>query len=390
MKKIVSTVLALCLMLGCLPLSAAAAGSFRDVPVGQYYTGAVDWAVENGITSGTSATTFSPNSKCTRGQIVTFLWRAAGTPASSYPMQFADVPAKEYYADAVKWAVEAEVTSGTGKTTFSPDLGCTRAQAVTFLYRAAGEPAFSKANTFTDVPAGTYYSNAVSWAVENGITTGTSTTTFSPNSVCTRAQIVTFLYRFLGGESEPVGPELTREERIQKVCDFIEKTGTLSEDRDYKYTDFCYVDDVYAFLNHYPSEKVLGFDYVIDDTNDSGLIAYAFMDYDLQTQTVASIYCSIETAGGQSAFLTLQAAPGSITVDRADYSFAITGENDTGIAEADLVELSNAMVNIAFQNWEYMMEKLGTSLQDLGLSNYINFGAKEGPFSGDEFLKITG
>lgn len=173
--------------------------AFSDVPEGAYYTDAVAWAVEKGVTSGTSSTTFSPNADCTRAQIVTFLWRAAGSPApKSKESSFADVAADAYYSDAVRWAVENGITSGTSATTFSPNATCTRAQTVTFLWRSQKSPADGAANSFTDVADGTYYTDAVKWAVKNGITSGTSATTFSPNADCSRAQIVTFLYRCLG------------------------------------------------------------------------------------------------------------------------------------------------------------------------------------------------
>ena len=170
--------------------------AFSDVPEGAYYTDAVAWAVEKGVTSGTSSTTFSPNADCTRAQIVTFLWRAAGSPApKSKESSFADVAADAYYSDAVRWAVENGITSGTSATTFSPNATCTRAQTVTFLWRSQKSPADGAANAFTDVAEGTYYTDAVKWAVKNGITSGTSATTFSPNADCSRAQIVTFLHR---------------------------------------------------------------------------------------------------------------------------------------------------------------------------------------------------
>lgn len=173
--------------------------TFSDVPEGAYYTDAVAWAVEKGVTSGTSGTTFSPNADCTRAQIVTFLWRAAGSPApKSNESAFTDVAAGSYYETAVQWAVENGITSGTSATTFSPNATCTRAQTVTFLWRSQKSPADGAANSFTDVADGTYYTDAVKWAVKNGITSGTSSTTFSPNADCSRAQIVTFLYRCLG------------------------------------------------------------------------------------------------------------------------------------------------------------------------------------------------
>lgn len=172
---------------------------FVDVLAGAYYYDAVLWAAENGITGGVDDTHFAPNAPCTRAQIVTFLWRAAGNPEpKSSTMPFMDVSADSYYAKAVAWAVENGITSGTSDTTFSPDSPCTRAQSVTFLYRASGSPAVSGNSTFGDVDARAYYADAVSWAVDEGITAGTGGNQFSPDAICTRAQIVTFLYRCLG------------------------------------------------------------------------------------------------------------------------------------------------------------------------------------------------
>ena len=170
---------------------------FADVPVDSYYAEAVKWAVAEGITTGTGTDTFSPDMVCTRGQVVTFLWRAAGSPVGNYEnVRFADVPADAYYAQAVRWAVSNGITSGTGADTFSPDIVCTRAQIATFLYRAKGmNSTHAKDNPFGDVAEGSYYYDAVLWAVENNITAGTSATTFGPDMVCTRAQIVTFLFR---------------------------------------------------------------------------------------------------------------------------------------------------------------------------------------------------
>lgn len=169
---------------------------FTDVPSGAYYEDAVIWAVKNGITGGTSATTFAPNGFCTRAQAVTFLWRAAGSPApKSTAMAFTDVPAGSYYYDAVLWAVENGVTKGTSDTTFSPNANCSRGQIVTFLWRSQMSPDAAAANPFTDVAADAYYTSAVLWAAERNITGGTSATTFSPSANCTRAQIVTFIYR---------------------------------------------------------------------------------------------------------------------------------------------------------------------------------------------------
>ena len=168
---------------------------FTDVSDGSYYYDAVNWAVSNGITDGTSATTFSPDNICTRAQMVTFLWRAAGSPTPhSGSNPFVDVPADAYYYTAVLWAVEQGITTGTSVTTFSPDDTVTRSQTVTFLWRYSGSPE-AGGSSFADVEADAYYATAVAWAAGEGITSGTSATTFSPYDPCTRAQIVTFLYR---------------------------------------------------------------------------------------------------------------------------------------------------------------------------------------------------
>lgn len=170
--------------------------TFADVSASAYYYDAVYWAVANGITSGTSAITFSPETSCNRAQMVTFLWRAAGSPAPERTnTQFTDVASSTYYYDAVLWAIEQGITSGTSATTFSPDTTCTRAQAVSFLYRFAGSPEVNNGNVFTDIDMNAYYASAVQWAVSDGVTVGTSSATFSPDVDCTRAQIMTFLYR---------------------------------------------------------------------------------------------------------------------------------------------------------------------------------------------------
>ena len=171
-------------------------GVFVDVATGSYYEDAVDWAVENGITKGTDDTHFSPDGICTRVQAVTFLWRAAGSPKpETRTMPFTDVPVGSYYYDAVLWAVENGITMGTSDTTFSPNATCSRAQIVAFLWRSEKSPAAGTANPFADVKSDAYYADAVLWAVKENITKGTTSTTFSPNADCTRAQIVTFLWR---------------------------------------------------------------------------------------------------------------------------------------------------------------------------------------------------
>ena len=171
-------------------------GVFVDVPEGSYYEEAVDWAVENGITTGTGNNYFTPDGICTRAQAVTFLWRVAGSPTpKTEAMVFEDVLDGSYYYEAVLWAVENGITVGTSATTFSPELTCSRAHIVTFLWRAANSPSVKMDNPFTDVAADAYYIDAVLWAVKHKITVGTTLSTFSPDEGCTRAQIVTFLYR---------------------------------------------------------------------------------------------------------------------------------------------------------------------------------------------------
>ena len=168
---------------------------FTDVHAEDYYYDAVLWAAQEGVTGGTSDTLFAPNAGCTRAQAVTFLWRAAGSPEPKTLSSFADVPADAYYAKAVAWAVENGVAKGVSETAFAPDTSCTRAQIVTFLWRAQQSPASGGENPFADVPAAAYYYNAVLWAVENDVAKGVSETAFAPDDNCTRAQIVTLIYR---------------------------------------------------------------------------------------------------------------------------------------------------------------------------------------------------
>ena len=172
--------------------------SFTDVLADAYYYDAVLWAMNKGITSGTTAAKFNPDGICTRAQTVTFLWRAMGSPEpATTSCPFTDVATGAYYYKAVLWATEKGITVGTSATTFSPDNTVTRSQTVTLLWRTAGKPALTAASQFVDVKGDAFYASAVSWAVSKGITTGTGNVTFSPDNGCTRAQIVTFLYRYL-------------------------------------------------------------------------------------------------------------------------------------------------------------------------------------------------
>ncbi len=199
-KRFLSGLLAFVMILCMLPTVTLAEESsaiaFEDVDKDAYYFKAMKWAVENGITNGTSATTFSPKADCSRGQIATFLWRAYGTPEpKSLNNPFTDVKKGDFYYDAVLWAVENGITNGTSTTTFSPDESCTRAQIITFLWRAMGSQKPSGPSGFEDVLPDDYFYDAVAWDVEKGITNGMSVTRFGPDDICTRAQIVVFLYR---------------------------------------------------------------------------------------------------------------------------------------------------------------------------------------------------
>lgn len=190
MKKIVVWLLTLGLALGGLP--AAAQGGFADVAPGSYYADAVQWAVERGITSGTSETAFSPDQTCTQAQILTFLWRAAGSPEAEAPVSSPEAPTGAYYEKAALWGRWTGLLEG---DVFQPAAPCTRAMAVELMWRAAGCPAAAEPAAFADLPDSGDTAAAVAWAVEQGITSGTSATTFSPDQTCTRAQIVTFLWR---------------------------------------------------------------------------------------------------------------------------------------------------------------------------------------------------
>lgn len=184
----------------CGTKGAEAVPEFDDVKPGAFYFDAVQWAVKNGITNGTGKSTFSPNTVCSRYQIVMFLWRAAGQPEAKAAVSFADVKPGDIFYEAVQWAVERGITKGTSSTSFSPYAPCTRGQIVTFLCRSAGSPKVSGACNFSDVSSGSFCHDAVIWASSEGITNGTSAGRFSPNEGCTRAQVVTFLYRASGGK----------------------------------------------------------------------------------------------------------------------------------------------------------------------------------------------
>ncbi len=202
-KRLFSILLVLALLCSLLPQAALSARAecapvFEDVPEDAYYKKAVDWAVENGITSGTTATTFSPKKTCTRAEVMTFLWAAAGREKTDAENPFTDISADKYYYRAVLWAVERGITGGTSASTFSPKKGCTRAEVVTFLWAFAGRPTVDIENPFEDVTPGKYYYKAVLWAVENNVTGGVSSTLFGVGRPCKREQAMTFLWNACG------------------------------------------------------------------------------------------------------------------------------------------------------------------------------------------------
>lgn len=207
-KRWISLLLVVCL-LSTFVTTAMAAGRFADVKPGDYFAVPVEWAVENGITDGTGETTFSPEMNCTRAHILTFLWRASGSPEPSSPNSYFDVADNAYYCKAAQWAREVGIYDPAG-VYFEPDTPCTRASTVEYFWHFSGSP-WANRVPFSDVTADTTLDNAVSWAVSYGITNGTNGTTFTPSQVCTRGQIVTFLYRYF---VEPL-------DNFQLICDLL-------------------------------------------------------------------------------------------------------------------------------------------------------------------------
>ena len=212
--------------------TAVTKAGFSDVPDGAYYAEAVAWAVDKNITAGTSKTTFSPDATCTRAQILTFLWRAVGSPKRESFMAFDDVISSDYFFNAATWAKGKDMVSG---NMFKPDTPCTRAYTVIYLWKNAGSPKTTVTNTFSDVPADSEYAEAVAWAVKNGVTSGTSKTTFSPDATCTRGQIVTFLNRALSldnSEKEDTAVTDKKDDTADtKKDDATKKDDTKTDDK---------------------------------------------------------------------------------------------------------------------------------------------------------------
>ncbi len=284
--------LLLCIALTFTLFSAvfAAENPFTDVKESDYFYDPVLWAVENQITNGISATAFGPNANCTRAQVVTFLWRAAGSPApASSENPFTDVKESEYYYKAVLWAVENQITNGLSATSFGPNASCTRAQVVTFLWRADGATApQGDGNPFKDIAFNDYFYNAVLWAVEKGITNGLSADKFGPNATCTRGQIVTFLYRYMMGQEDLLHilfqPEDYHMNSSMEDADFLiqVKGGTAP----YTFNWVIAYDDVVV-----EAEPV---------TADSPIhvFSYTFSDYDFDEYDAIFVYCNVEDAAG--------------------------------------------------------------------------------------------
>ena len=293
MKKLLSLLLCLSLFssLLCLPAFATEHNPFDDVNEKDYFYAPVLWAVENSITTGTGKTTFSPNNTCTRAQVVTFLWRAAGKPApQSTENYFTDVAKGAYYYEAVLWAVEEGITNGLTQSTFGPESSCTRAQVVTFLWRAEGRPApKSDENPFTDVAEGAYYYEAVLWAVEQGITTGMTKTTFGPESPCTRGQIVTFIYRSMTS-AEPL-EIVFQPEDYRMTCSQEDASFSVTiRGGSAPYT--------YQWVVLYDNDEVKA-----DPVTTTGTIhvfTRNFSDYDFDDYRAIGAYCVITDSKGNS------------------------------------------------------------------------------------------
>jgi len=294
MKKFISMFAMVVLLLQCIPtVLSAAENPFSDVPAGAYYEEAVLWAVENGITTGTGATTFSPKMVCDRAQAVTFLWRAKGSPEpGTTKLDFTDVKADAYYFKAVAWAVENGITTGTGGGKFSPSMKCDRSQIVTFLWRTMGSPAATGNAPFADVSVNAYYRDAVIWAVDMGITTGTGGGNFSPLMKCDRSQIVTFLYRCFNGYKIVSQPNDYRMTSSQEDAEFTVKVKGGTAPYTYRWYVICDND-----ISTIPP---------VESNSASHTLVREFSDYDFDNYRDISVYCEITDANGKE-LTTVQA-----------------------------------------------------------------------------------
>ena len=319
MKRIISILAVMLMLLQCVPLvTSAAEHPFTDVPAGAYYEDAVVWAVENKITSGTSATNFSPNMVCDRAQAVTFLWRAKGSPEpKSTTLSFSDVKVSDYFFKAVAWAVENNITAGTGGGKFSPSMKCDRSQIVTFLWRAMGTPAPTGNAPFADVSLDAYYRDAVIWAVDMGITSGTGGGYFSPLMKCDRSQIVTFLYRCFTGfriASQPADYHMTSSQEDVEFTVMVQG-GTAP----YTYRWYIICD------NNISTVKP------IESSETTNTLVREFSDYDFDDYRDISVYCEITDAAGKE-LTTVEAnlyqhTPFIITSQPKDYQMKSSNED---------------------------------------------------------------
>ena len=290
---------------------------FNDVPQGVYYYDPILWAVKRGITNGTGVGTFSPDIACNRAQVVTFLWRYAGQPAARSGSSFTDVPKDSFYYKAVSWAVEQGITNGTSATTFSPNKKCSRAEIVTFLWRFQGNPVARDGNPFTDVKAGDFFCNAVVWAAEEGITNGTGGTNFSPYDICTRGQIVTFLYRCPKYLAIRIQPKDHRMTSSQENAEF-----TVS---------------IVGGMAPYTYEWVLCCDneesrYQPERTNSTvSVLSEEFTDYMFEDYNNIGVYCVITDSAGYSVTTELAEVfpnqPMKIVTQPANYQMSSSQED---------------------------------------------------------------
>jgi len=319
MKKFISMFAMVVLLLQCIPtVLSAAENPFSDVPAGAYYEEAVLWAVENGITTGTGATTFSPKMVCDRAQAVTFLWRAKGSPEpGTTKLDFTDVKADAYYFKAVAWAVENGITTGTGGGKFSPSMKCDRSQIVTFLWRTMGSPAATGNAPFADVSVNAYYRDAVIWAVDMGITTGTGGGNFSPLMKCDRSQIVTFLYRCFNGYKIVSQPNDYRMTSSQEDAEFTVKVKGGTAPYTYRWYVICDND-----ISTIPP---------VESNSASHTLVREFSDYDFDNYRDISVYCEITDAKGNEltseVVYVYQYVPFMITSQPKDYQMQSSNED---------------------------------------------------------------
>lgn len=326
--KLVSLLLCLTVLVGMLPYSVTAASDnpFTDVASDAYYYEPVLWAVDRGITTGTTENTFSPDSACTRGQIVTFLYRAAGCPeVSTENMYFTDVKETEYYYTAVAWALEQNITAGISATAFGPDDPCTRGQIVTFLYRFAGSPETpTDGMYFTDVAADAYYYAPVAWALAQNITTGISATAFGSDDACTRGQIVTFLYRYMSTDFEIVTQPADHQMQssYESASFTVEVAGGCAP---YEY----------QWVVCYGSE--LSRQEPVSSVETSNTLTRNFTDYDFDDCDRITVYCSVTDANGNSvksrSAEVLQYTPLHIVSQPADYQMPDSDDDATFTVE---------------------------------------------------------